>query len=231
MQEIQIDIVAEEDITQFEDAEHVAVDKINHEFVQESKLKGQINEYTIFNDIHCYQSVRKKHGGKTKFRVNLSYLDPTPHREVILAKSWLITAAASFVLGLLVVYLGWFSPIQFTDQSMLTIATTMIFTFSVIALLVALLRTHDRILFHSRFGQIPILEFFNKKPDAHSFEEFIHRLSRYIGLAQQVCKYDTNKCLTLELQELRRLKKEHVISEQQYEQGKQVIFNNKAFKA
>ncbi len=231
MQEIQIDIASEEDITQFEDAEHVAVKKINHEFVQESKLKGQINEYTIFNDIHCYQSVQKKHGGKTKFRVNLSYLDPKPHRQVILAKSWLITAAAGFIVGLLVVYLGWFSPIQFIDQSMLTIVTTMVFTFSVIALLVALLRTHDRILFHSRYGQIPILEFFNKKPDAHSFEEFIHRLSRYIGLAQQVCKYDTNKCLTLELQELRRLKKEHVISEQQYEQGKQVIFNNKAFNA
>ncbi|MDJ0831959.1 MAG: hypothetical protein QNJ69_00455 [Gammaproteobacteria bacterium] len=231
MHEIQIDIVAEEDITQFQDTEHVSVDKINHEFVQEDRLKGQINEYTIFNDIHCYQSVQKKHGGKIKFRVNLSYLDPQPHREFILSKSWMITAASSFVLGLLVIYLGWFSPLQFTDHTILSIVTASILTFSVIAFLVALMRTHDRILFHSRYGQIPVLEFFNKKPDADSFEEFIHRLSRYIGLAQQVCKYDTHKCLTLELQELRRLKQENVISEQQYEQGKQVIFKNKAFKA
>ena len=210
MQQIQIDIVAEEDVTQFQDDEHVSVDKINHEFVQEDRLKGQINEYTIFNDTHCYQSVRKKHRGKTKFRVNLTYLDPQPHREVILAKQWLITAAASFVVGLLVVYLGWFSPIQFNDHTILTIVSAIILTFSIISLLVALLRTHDRILFHSRYGQVPILEFFNKKPDAHSFEEFSHRLSRYIGLAQKVCQHDTNKCLTLELQELRRLKKEHV---------------------
>ena len=42
MQEIEIEIESEEDITQVMDQGHVSVDKINHEFVQEDKLKGQI---------------------------------------------------------------------------------------------------------------------------------------------------------------------------------------------
>ncbi len=231
MQEIEIEIESEEDITQLMDQEHVSVDKINHEFVQEDKLKGQLREYMIFNDIYCNQSVRKKHGNQSKYRVNLTYIDPQPQREFILAKSWLITATVGLVISLMLVYLGWFSPVQFDNRGILTIVTAVAFTACILAFLVAILRTHDRILFYSQNGRVPLLEFFNKKPDAESFDQFIQRLSRYIQLAQKLCKYNTNKCLTLELQELRRLQKEHVITEQQYEQGKQQIFNHQAFKA
>lgn len=224
----EIDLSASDDITLFTDEEQVAVDQVNRKFRQESKLKGIVREFTIFNDIQCYQTVEEKHGGKHKFRVNLTYLDPKTKRDFILAESWLITAAISAILSFLLVYVGWFSSIQI-NQNIILIVTALSITFCFIAFLIALLKTHDRILFYSKFGQSPVLELINKCPDKESFLEFIDIMSQHIISAQHKTQLSTTQRLTLELKELRRLKDETAIPAAVYEQAKKRIFLNKAF--
>lgn len=226
----EIDLTAHEDITLFTDEEQVELDHVNEEFRQESKLKGIVREFTLFNDIHCYQSVTRKHGGKHKFRVNLTYLDSKPRRFYNLASGWLITAGISAILSFLLVYLGWYSGMQ-VNQSIAIILTTLSATFSFIALLLALLKTQDRVIYYSRFGHIPILELINNSPNRQAFSSFVQTLSSQIIQARQKSQLDTTARLTMELKELRRLKDEGVIPDTHYEQGKKRIFRNQAFKS
>lgn len=225
----EIDLSArEDDITLFTDEEQITVKMVNQEFRQENKLKGIIREYTIFNDIQSYQSVKKKHGGKHKFRVNLTYLDPKPKREFILADNWLITAAITSILSFLLIYIGWFSSMHFS-QNVITFLTILCLSFCFIAFLIAALKTNDSILFYSKFGRAPVLELFNNNPDRGSFSEFKDTLSRHIISAQHEAKLNTTKLLALELKELRRLKDETAIPTSIYEEAKKRIFRNKAF--
>lgn len=226
-----IDLTSEdEDITLFTDDEQVTVKKVNFEFHQASKLKGVVREFTIFNDIHCYQFEKKKYGRKIRFRVNLTYLDPKPVRKFVLADSWLVITAISAIVSFMVVYMGWFSAMNL-PVSIVYIAASISFSFSLIALMITLLRTQDRIFIVSRFGRIPVLELINKNPGKSSFNQFMNKLGKHIISAQHKAHLNATDHLTMELTELRRLKNEMVINEKYYEQAKKRIFGNKAFKS
>lgn len=225
----EIDLSQQDDITLFTDDEHVIVKQVNFEFVQRSKMKGEVREFTVFNDIHCYQKVTRKHRGKQKFRVNLAYMDPMPKREFILADSWLFVAAISAVVSFMLIYVGWFSEMQ-VNSNLMFILTSLSITFCLLAVLVALLKTQDRLIMFSRFGRAPILEFINNNPDHESFQQFSDQLSRQILLASQRNPASPKEILAQELKELRRLRNESVIPALQYERAKKQIFRNKAFK-
>ena len=226
----QINLSAAEDITEFTDDEHIAVKKINHQFQQKNKLKGIELEFTIFNDIQCYQMTKKKHAGKHKFRINLTYLNPQSERFFSLADNWLITAGVSSILSLLLVYAGWFSNMQL-NMTLIPIVTVLTGSFSLIAIMMALLKTNDRVIFYSNHGHAPILELINNKPNKEAFQAFINTLNDQILQAQHFSHLCTTDLLKLELKELRRLKHEKVISEVLYEKAKHRIFKNSAFNA
>lgn len=221
---------SEEDITLFTDEEQVAVKKINQELRQQSKLRGELREFTLFNDVQCYQRVQKKHLGKYKFRVNLNYLNARPEREYTLAINWLITAAISAIFSLSLIYIGWFSSLQFS-QSSATFITALSISFSCIALLIGLFRTTDRIILYSRYGHVPILEFINNNPDQQALSIFLGTLCKQISTAHHNSLLAPSEQLTQEIRELRRLRDETVITDAQYKQGVMLIFKNRAFKA
>lgn len=223
-----IDLASIDDITDFTDEEHIQVKKVNHQFRQESKLKGETREFTIFNDIQCYQKVKRKHAGKHKFRINLTFLDPHPKRDFIVADNWLIIAAISAVFSFLLVYVNWFSQIKLS-QTILSIMTVLSLSFCFIAFLIALLKTRDRIVLFSRYGNAPILEFINNNPDSQAFDEFMNNIRDHILQAQAGSRINTTDRLKLELKELRRLKSETVIDDTSYEQAKHKILKNSAF--
>lgn len=226
----EIDFSHQEDITLFTDEEHVNVVKINFEFTQYNKLKGEEREFTIFNDIQCYQKVTRKHRGKQKFRVNLSNLDPMPERDFVLADNWLMIAAVSAIVSFMLVYVGWFSSMKI-DTNVITILASLSITFCLLSVLVAVLKTQDRLILYSRCGRAPILEMMNNVPDRQTFLEFSDNLSRQILLAGQSSSASPTERLALELKELRRLRNELVITPTQYDRAKRKIFKNKAFKS
>jgi hypothetical protein len=226
----EINFNTDEEITLFTDEEQVRVKKINQEFTQQSNLKGLLYRFTIFNDIHCYQHIQRKHGGKQKFRTNLTYLDPRPVRQSQLAESWLIGSAIFAIISLMLIYLNWFKD-STTPSSLAITLTILAVTLSLTSLLFGLFKAEDRIYFLSQYGRAAILELINKNPDKASFDDFMQNLSQHIISAQHKARLDSTQRLTQELKELRRLKDETVISEQKYEQAKRRIFRNKAFKS
>ena len=103
----EIDLEGVEDSTQFSDKENIPVEHVNFEFEQNNKLQGVHRKLSIFNDTHCYQSVRTKHRRKFKYRTDIAYLDPRPFRQKNVAWKWLYASLALIGLDVAIVFSGW----------------------------------------------------------------------------------------------------------------------------
>jgi hypothetical protein len=199
-----------DDTTLFSDNEKIPVEHVNFEFVQTSRLRGSFRQVTVFNDTHCYQSIKDKHRRKYKYRMDLAYLDPRPFLSRRIAWKWLYASLALWLLDVALVFSGWL------DTSSINFLGLFI---------------DDTVYFRSRFGKVRLMELINKNPDKDSFRDFINKLVMQINKSKAARDKNQGQMLTSELQELRRLKDETVIPEVSYEKAKRRIFKHEAFKA
>ena len=91
--------------------------------------------------------------------------------------------------------------------------------------------TYDRIIFKSQYSRINLIELLNRYPDKKTFRDFVGRFILQIKQAAKAKGYNQSAFLAQELVELRRLKDETVITEEQYEIAKTSIFKHKGFQA
>ena len=225
--ESEIDVEGVDDTTNFSDSEQIPVDHINFEFEQANKLRGLFRQITIFNDTHCYQSIKNKHQRKYKYRIDISFLDPRPFRKRYVAWKWLYASGALLVLDIALVAGGWLNNLSVNSLG-LFVGVTMV---AVMCLLAFFYYSHDKVFFRSQYGKIRLIELINRNPDTESFRRFINRFVMQIQKSKTAKNYNTAKFLTRELQELRRLKDETIVPVESYEKAKQLIFKNKAFKS
>jgi hypothetical protein len=230
MQNIEIELESSEETTWFSDDEKVAIEKINLEFVQPNKVRGAYRKITIFNDHHCYQSIKNKHQRKYKYRVDLSFLDPRPFREKKVAWNWLYGSIGLAIISFSMMYLGWFSdlfkPSTYYATSLIVVVSAML-----ISLLLFAHNSYDRVIFRSQYGGVKMIEVLNKCPNKNIFRKFISQFMMQVKNEKAKRNYSQSKFLTRELQEIRRLMNEEVISEQQYEFGKARILKHPAFQS
>ena len=223
----EIDLHGIDDTTQFSDHENIPVDHVNFEFEQHSKLRGIHTQLTIFNDTHCYQSVKLKHKRKVKYRVDIAYLDPRPFRQRYVAWRWLYASVALLGLDLAIIFGG------LLDTSSVNILG-LIAGITVVALMLLLgffYFSHDKVYFRTQFGKVRVLEMMNNNPDKNTFRGFVTKFNMQIKKSKTAKGFNQNKFLTRELQELRRLKDETMVSESDYESAKRRIFKHEAFKS
>lgn len=225
--ESEIDLEGVEDSTNFSDSEQIPVDHINFEFEQVNKLRGIYRQFTIFNDTHCYQSIKNKHQRKYKYRIDISFLDPRPFRKRYIAWKWLYASLALILLDGALVAGGWLSSVSVNSLG-LFVGVTMV---AVMCLLAFFYYSQDKVYFRSQYGKIRLIELINKNPDSESFRRFITHFVMQIKKSKTAKNYNTAKFLTRELQELRRLKDETILPVESYEKAKQLIFKHEAFKA
>ena len=228
MENIEIDLESSEETTWFSDEEKVSIEKINFEFTQSSKIRGIYRKITIFNDHHCYQSIKNKHKRKYKYRVDLSFLDPRPFRERKVAWNWLYGSIGLSLICIVMIYLGWYSglftPTTYYQTSLIVIISAML-----ISLLLFMHNSYDKVVFKSQYGRVKFIEVLNKNPNKNTFRKFLSRFVKQVKNEKSKKVFSQSKFLTRELQELRRLKNEDVINEEQYESGKALIFKHKSF--
>ena len=217
----------EDDTTNFTDEENIPVEHINFEFEQQNKLHGIFRKYTIFNDTHCYQSIKNKHQRKHKYRIDISYLDPRPFRVRVREWKWLYGSGALFALAAALIFAGWL------DKSSITFLGVFIgvLVVAIMSLLAFFYHSRDRVFFRSQYGKIKLIELINKNPDVESFRSFINKFVMQVKKAKTAKGLNQTKFLARDLQELRRLKDETVIPNESYEKAKKLIFSHKAFSA
>ena len=188
----------EDDTTNFSDNENIPVEHINFEFEQQNKLHGLFRKITIFNDTHCYQSIKNKHQRKYKYRIDIAYLEPRPFRTRSIQWKWLYASVMLFVLGLVLIFTGWVdtSSVNFLG---LFVGINVV---ALMCLLAFFYYMRDRVYFRTQYGKIKLIELMNKNPDNDSFRKFIHRF------IQQINKSKTAKQLGITRKALyRRLAK------------------------
>ena len=230
MQNIEIELESSEETTWFSDDEKVAIGKVNFEFIQSNKIRGAYRQITVFNDHHCYQLIKNKHQRKYKYRVDLTFLDPRGFREKKIAWNWLYGSIGLSIISLAMVYLGWFSdsfkPSNYYATSLIVIIAAML-----ISLLLFVHNSYDRAIFRGQYSRIKLIEVLNKYPDKVTFQNFIAQFMTQVKNQKNKQGYSQSKLLARELQEIRRLMNEEVISQKQYESGKARILNHPAFQS
>ena len=228
MENIEIDLESFEDTTWFSDEEKVTIERINFEFTQSYKIRGIYRKITIFNDYHCYQSIKNKHKRKFKYRIDLSFLDPNAYRIRKIAWNWFYGSIGLSLMSVVMIYLGWFSDL-FTPSGYYKTSLIVVISAMFISLLMFMHNSYDKIIFKSQYGRVKFIEILNKYPDKNTFRKFMARFMKQVKNQKAKKNYSQAKFLTRELQELRRLKNEEVISELEYESGKALIFKHKSF--
>ena len=225
--EIDLEPIEDDTTTNFSDNEQIPVEHINFEFEQTNKLHGIYRKLTIFNDTHCYQSIKNKHQRKYKYRIDLAYLDPRPLRTRVKAWKWLYACLALLSFDVVLIFTGWLdtSPVNFLG---IFVAVTVV---AVMCLLAFFYYSRDKVFFRSQYGRIKLVELINKNPDTDRFRSFITKFVMQINKSKTAKGLSQNKFLARELRELRRLKDEAIIPEGSYEQAKRVIFKHEAFSA
>ncbi len=217
----------EDDTTIFSDNENIPVEHINFELEQRSKLHGLYRKITIFNDTHCYQSIKNKHQRKYKYRIDIAYLDPRPFRSRVKEWKWLYASAVFLILDLALYVAGWLDTSSVNSLGLFLGGLVI----SVMSLLAFFYNSRDRVFFRSQYGKIKLIELINKNPDGDSFRSFISKFIMQVKKAKTAKNMNQTRLLARELQELRRLKDETVIPVNSYEKAKKLIFKHEAFNA
>ena len=225
--ESEIDLEGVDDTTNFSDSEKIPVEHVNFEFAQASKLRGIYRKITIFNDTHCYQSIKNKHQRKYKYRIDIAFLDPRPFRKRYVAWKGLYASIALLLLDVAMVAGGWLKN-QSVNSLGLFVGVTVV---ALMCLLAFFYYSQDKVYFRTQFGKIRLIELINNNPDNESFKRFVNHFIMQIKKSKTAKNYNAAKFLTRELQELRRLKNETILPEESYEKAKQLIFRHEAFKS
>ena len=228
MDNIEIELETSAETTWFSDDEKVKIKKINLEFEQSNKLTGIYRKVTVFNDHHCYQTIKNKGKGKYRYRVDLSFLDPRPYRRRNIAWSWFFASVSLALIGSAMVYLGWFTK-TLTPTTYYGVSVAVVIAAMMMSLLLFISNSYDRVIFKSQYGRVKYIEILNKYPNKKACRKFLSSFVKQVKNEKARRNYSIAKFLASELQELRRLKNEEVITEKEYQSGKKAIFKHKSY--
>ncbi|UCB56155.1 MAG: hypothetical protein JSW45_06385 [Thiotrichales bacterium] len=223
----------EDDITEitlsseFDDDAHLKPEHINIAYVQEQKFKGVRRTFKIFNDSQLHYTLESfRHKDNKKHRVNLSYVNIQPERECFVAWSWLSTAFATIVWSMLLFYIGLYTQYK---ADYIVIVAVLLGTFSMVSMLIFYYRTQDKLIYSSFIGKIPLFEVSNHKSGNKEFDLFMLKLRQHIKASQD--RMTMHQRLVGELKDLRRIRDEGKISNEQYESARDIIFKHEAFQS
>ncbi len=222
-----IDLKSPEDTTLFTDEEDVTVNRVDFEFEQSNKVRGIYRKITVFNGSHCYQSIKDKHQRKYKYRIDISCLNPSPYRQHHIAWKWLFLAVCAALVTATLVLVGWFTDLLGESPSVYyTITAIAAASVTLIVLLLFVHNSYDRVIFKTQFGNTRLIELLNNYPDKEDFMKFVGKFILQIRKAKIQKEMTQEQFLAKELQELRRLRDEAVITDSNYQNAKRLILGN-----
>lgn len=171
-------------------------------------------EFTLFNNHRLSVQTQGLMQNPRNYTLDLGILDPHPKRMLKIGWGYLLVFVA--LCGA-----TWFVPIiSATLKSVLL--SILLGSGAVLSLVMALYRSHDRLVFFSRYGRAPLVVLFNRLPDRAAFNSFTDALVEQIKDAKAGCP-DVNETLREELKAHRHLMEQGVISGKRYDIVKQRI--------
>jgi len=191
------------------------------ELSQVSLLKSQNMHFTIFDDHFLSIYIKTIFSKPKTYRIDLAYLEPEPRRILTIDKPSLYAAGVLSLAALLSISIHTF----FYPSLTLLLVAVALTCGALVALIMLVYRSKDRLVFYSRYGRINWLELLINNPGQRDFKDFtatlvstIHEFSRH-----QSSRHEQR--LAAELREQRRLRDESVLSPEVYENVKHRFFS------
>jgi len=163
------------------------------------------SEFTLFNNHRLSVKTQGFMQNARNHTIDIGILDPQPRRSLKICWSNLLIFVA--LCGA-----AWF----FTSIILGACAG--------LSLIVAIYRSHDRLVFYSQYGRAPLVVLFNRSPDRMTLGSFTDDLVQHINDARTRCP-GANESLREELKAHRRLMEEGGISSKRYDIVKQRILS------
>ncbi len=208
------------EITNFTDEEQVKVQVINAELKQSSWFSTEQRSYMIFNGCQCHQRVQYSKSNKSKYRINLRYLSSDYKHIKHYAYGWFTTALILFLCSLAIL------TIPNLNQQIHINNAILLFFLSLITLFSAFIMSKNRLVFVSKKGKVPLLEFIYNPPETDDLAKFINILKNKINATENIKPMSSKEYNNKELKELRRLKSEGVISTHSFNKAMLQIIKN-----
>jgi len=190
----------------------------NSNLLQESNARGEKRVFEIYNN-KFIKVITTNIIKNTSYHLNLSMLAPWPvrHRNI----SWLWLSAVLYFSLTTVAYSAYVFYFQESSKLEKLLPFIVIFLLlSLAAFLMFLYQSPNVTEFKTRYGNCVVLSLLYNKPDKKEFKAFIEEIKLRSLSASQVIKLEKNQMLEIEMNELRRLRNEGVITQQHYADAK-----------
>jgi hypothetical protein len=171
-------------------------------------------EFTLYDNQRLLVRTQGLMRRPRDYTVNIGILDPQPKRSFSVCWSHLLIGVALTVAAGLVSFTG-----VVPENALLTLTLSVC---AALSLILAIYRSHDRLVFYSQCGRVPLVVLFNRLPDRETLGTFTEALTQDIRTARAESR-GSHEMLREELKEHRRLMEEGVISGRRYDIAKRRI--------
>lgn len=190
----------------------------NSSLNQESNARGEKRLFEIYND-KFIKVTRSNIISNSSYHLNLSMLAPWPIRHRTFSWPWLLAVLYFSVATL--AYTAYIFYFQESGKLERLLPFVVIFLLlSLAAFLMFLYQSPNVIEFKSRYGNCGVLSLLYNKPNKKEFTAFIEEIKLRSLSASQVVTIDKSQMLSIEMDELRRLRNEGIITQQNYADAK-----------
>ena len=212
--------------------EEVVPKIINHEYAQHNQIKGISREFSLFDDIYLYCTLKSFNLKKLKvvelpqYRIDLTYMDPKPTRFVHIAWKLLLWGLIAIMASALVIYIGKYLDMPVTHQAILP-PSILLGTLGFILLLLFYQKSYSNVIYRGYVGRAPLI-MLSHKPRRKDYKEFVDILESNTHKAQRRNGITIKDRLVGEMKDMRRLRDAKVISEDKYKQAQARIFKHES---
>lgn len=190
----------------------------NSSLHQESNARGEKRIFEIYNNKFIKVTTNNFMSNKS-YHLNLSMLAPWPVRHRNISWQWLLAVIYFSITTL--AYTGYLLYFQESGKLERLLPFIVIFLLlSLASFLMFLYRSQNVIEFKSRYGNCVTLSLLYNNPNRNEFKKFIEEIKLRSLSASQAMKIDKSKMLSIEMNELRRLRNEGVITQNNYADAK-----------
>ena len=190
----------------------------NSSLHQQSSARGEKRIFEIYN--HKFIKVTSNSLiSNQNYHLNLSMLAPWPVRHRKISWQWLL-AVFYFSLTTLAytAYVFYFQESGKLERLLPFIVIFLLLSLG--AFLMFLYQSPNVMEFKSRYGNCVVLSLLYNNPNQTEFKEFIDEIKLRSLSASQAVTIDKNQMLNIEMNELRRLRNEGMISQHDYADAK-----------
>jgi len=197
----------------------------NSSLTQECNARGEKRVFEIYNDkfIKVNTSNIINHHS---YHLNLSMLAPWPVRHRNISWQWLL--AVSYFSLTTIAYTAYLFYFQESSKLERLLPFIVIFLLlSLASFLMFLYQSPNVMEFKTRYGNCAVLSLLHNRPNKKNFKSFVEEIKLRSLTASQAIKIDKNQMLNIEMNELKRLRDEGIITSHDYEEAKSRILQIK----